>query len=222
MDDIVYEPIIIIKNGKEIPIKTKQDYYAHRDVIVDGLRDQVLNMYTDIKSKYILSETEEFNLKNDSELVPEISFNTNINPDLILKKSSNNGFPEISINTSIWPKYNGFKTEMYRMATLANEFGDLDNFLNIMSMPEYANLLIFAATDSFLTDYIIQAERKVLFDRIKTMDDEQRKLHVEVADLLDQLRMQSRLPRKQQTGIDLAKFIELHKHGLEGTVYPCW
>jgi len=222
MDNMVYKPIIIIRNGKEIPIKTKQDYYAHRDVIVDDLIDTVVDMYMDIKSNYILPDTKDIKLKNDSELVPEISFVTNINPDMIIRKTTNNGFPDFSVNTSIWPEYDGFRIEMHNMAKLANEFGDLDNFLNIMSMPEYANLLIFAAFDHYLTDYIVQAERKVLLERIRSLDDEQRRLHIEVADLLDQLRMQSRLPRNQQTGIDIEKFTELHKHGLIGTVYPCW
>ncbi|MGC9123282.1 MAG: hypothetical protein ACP5IB_04315, partial [Thermoplasmata archaeon] len=101
-------------------------------------------------------------------------------------------------------------------------FDDLDNYFSIMSMPEYLNLLIFAATDSNLTDYIIKAQRKVMNERIKTMDEKQRKLHIEVADLLDELRMQSRLPQDQQKGVDLSKYPTLGSEGLRGILYPCW
>jgi hypothetical protein len=222
MDNNVFEPIAIIKNGKKYVIQTFEDYRAYKDVIVDGLQHVVRDMYNYIKSNYILPDSVNLTIKTNDRFFQEKNktLYTNIKPELFVHNI--NVDTEVYIDTNMFPKYNAFRTEMYRIASMANEFDDLDNYFSIMSMPEYLNLLIFAATDSYLTDYIIKAQRKVMNERIKTMDDEQRKLHIEVADLLDALRMQSRLPMDQQKGVDLNKYPTLSSKGLRGILYPCW
>jgi hypothetical protein len=91
-----------------------------------------------------------------------------------------------------------------------------------LKMPEYVNLLIIAAADDMLTDAIIRAEKKLMDREITNLDSEQQSLYREVFQLLEELRMQSKLPRNMQTGVDLSKFPTLRSKGLEGTVYPCW
>jgi hypothetical protein len=73
-----------------------------------------------------------------------------------------------------------------------------------------------------LTDAIIRAEKKLMDREITNLDSEQQSLYREVFQLLEELRMQSKLPRNKQTGVDLGKFPTLRSKGLEGTVYPCW
>jgi hypothetical protein len=222
MDNNVYAQIELVKNGKTVPIKTFEDYRAYKDIIVDGLQNVVREMYNDIKMKYILPESVNLTIKTNDRFFQQKNktLYTNIKPELYVHNI--NVDTEVYIDTNMWQKYNAFRTEMYRTASMANEFDDLDNYFGIMSMPEYLNLLIFAATDSYLTDYIIKAQRKVMNERIKTMDEKQRKLHIEVADLLDQLRMQSRLPLNQQKGVELNKYPTLSSEGLRGILYPCW
>jgi hypothetical protein len=222
MDNTVFEPIEIVKNGKIVAITTFEDYRAYKNIIVEGLQTEVRDMYNDIKAKFILPDSVNLTIKTNDRFFQEKNktLYTNIKPDLYVHNI--NVDTEVYIDTNMWTKYNAFKNEMYRTASMANEFDDLDNYFGIMSMPEYLNLLIFAATDSYLTDYIIKAQRKVMNERIKMMDEKQRKLHIEVADLLDELRMQSRLPQDQQKGVDLNKYPTLSNEGLRGILYPCW
>ena len=208
--------IAVIEGGQRKVINTKIDYYKYRSVIIDGLVSVIRKVYQDIRDHFVLPNTKKVEITTDSPDVPTIELDTNIEPALLVSGN------EIKVNENLYKKYPNFKDVMLQTTRIATDFDDIDNYLLFLKMPEYTNLFIIAAADDMLTDAILRAEKKVFESEIKKMDQEQQNLHREVLQLLEELRMQSKLPRSQQTGVDLNKFPTLRSKGIEGIVYPCW
>ncbi len=208
--------IAIIEGGQRKVINTKLDYNKYRSVIIDGITSDIRKAYQYIKEHFILPDQKEVEIRTDSPEVPTIKLETNIEPALLVSGD------EIKINENLFKKYPNFRNIMFASTRIITDFDDYDNYMMFLKMPEYVNLLIIAAADDMLTDAIIRAEKKLMDREITNLDSEQQSLYREVFQLLEELRMQSKLPRNMQTGVDLSKFPTLRSKGLEGTVYPCW
>jgi hypothetical protein len=208
--------IVVIEGGQKKIINTKSDYNKYLSIIIDGMTTDIRNAYQYIKEHFILPNEKRIEIETDSPDVPTIELETNIEPALLVSEN------EIKINENLFKKYPNFKDIIFTSTRIINDFDDYDNYFMFLKMPEYVNLLIIAAADDMLTDAIIRAEKKLMEYVIMNMDTEQQNLYREVFQLLEELRIQSKLPRDKQKGVNLNKFPTLSSKGLEGTVYPCW
>jgi len=208
---------LIDPDGKVIEIKDKEKYYEYRDVIIEGLKQSIYDMYQHIKEHFVLPEKTTFEFKPFKNSKVSIKVETDLKPALLFSGS------EIQVNPELYKRYPRFKEIMAQTATVATKFKDYDNFYNFLQMPEYYTLFLLVATDNEITDKIIEAEIETTDYYAKTsLTPEQQEERRDAIKLLKDLREASMTPPDKRKKIFAEDYPSIKRKGITGEILPCW
>ncbi|MVT14677.1 MAG: hypothetical protein GPW19_04110 [Euryarchaeota archaeon] len=211
---------LIYPDGKVFKILNKRDYYAYRNVIVDGLKQSIYDIYQDIKEHHVLSEKIRFKFKPFKNTDISIMVETDLNPELLFIGN------EIQVNTKLYERYPRLQEIIAQTTTVATKFKDYDNYYNFLQMPEYYTLFLLAGTDNELTDKIIKAQLETTDYYAKTsLTPQQLAERRDAIKLLLDLRAESMKPpnlRRNLRAEDYLSIRTIRKKGITGEILPCW
>jgi len=214
IDDTI---ILIEPDGRRIPVTTRDEYYENRDIIIDGLRRSIINMYNDIKEHFVLPQKREFQFKPFKNTNISIKVETDLEPALLFSGS------EIQVNQNLYKKYPRFREIMAQTAAVATKFKDYNNYYGFLQMPEYYTLFLLAAADNELTDRIIAAEIETTDYYAKTqLTPEQQEERRDAIKLLMDLRAESMKPPNLRRNLRAEDYPSIRKKGITGEILPCW
>ena len=214
IDDTI---ILIEPDGRRIPVTTRDEYYENRDIIIDGLRRSIINMYNDIKEHFVLPQKREFQFKPFKNTNISIKVETDLEPALLFSGS------EIQVNQNLYKKYPRFREIMAQTAAVATKFKDYNNYYGFLQMPEYYTLFLLAAADNELTDRIIAAEIETTDSYAKTqLTPEQQEERRDAIKLLMDLRAESMKPPNLRRNLRAEDYPSIRKKGITGEILPCW
>ena len=214
IDDTI---ILIEPDGKRTPVTTRDEYYADRDIIIDGLRQSIIRMYNDIKDHFVLPQKTEFEFKPFKSTNVSIKVETDLQPALLFSDS------EIQVNQNLYKKYPRFREIMAQTAAVATKFKDYANYYGFLQMPEYYTLFLLAAADNELTDKIIAAEIETTDSYAKTsLTPEQQEERQDAIKLLMDLRAESMKPPNLRRNLRAEDYPSIRKKGITGEILPCW
>jgi hypothetical protein len=190
IDDTI---ILIEPDGREIPVTTRDEYYANRDIIIDGLRRSIINMYNDIKEHFALPQKKEFEFKPFKNTNVSLKVETDLEPELLFSGN------EIQVNQNLYKKYPRFKEIMAQTATIATKFKDNE-----------------------LTDRIIAAEIETTDYFAKTsLTPEQQEERRDGIKLLMDLRAESMKPPNLRRNLRAEDYPTIWNKGITGEILPC-
>jgi len=214
IDDTI---ILIEPDGKRIPVTTRDEYYENRDIIIDGLRRSIINMYNDIKDHFVLPQKKEFQFRPFKDTSISIKVETDLEPALLFSGS------EIQVNQNLYKKYPRFREIMAQTAAVATKFKDYNNYYGFLQMPEYYTLFLLVAADNELTDRIIAAEIETTDYYAKTqLTPEQQEERRDAIKLLMDLRAESMKPPNLRRNLRAEDYPSIRKKGITGEILPCW
>lgn len=208
---------LIEPDGTRISVTTRDEYYAKRDIIIDGMRESIINMYNDIKEHFVLPQKKEFEFRPFKSTNVSIKVETDLEPALLFSGN------EIQVNQNLYKKYPRFRDIMAQTATVATKFKDYANYYGFLQMPEYYTLFLLAAADNELTDKIIAAEIETTDSYAKTsLTPEQQEERHDAIKLLMDLRAESMKPPNLRRNLRAEDYPSIRKKGITGEILPCW
>ena len=213
IDDTI---ILIEPNKREIPVTTRDEYYANRDIIIDGLRRSIINMYNDIKEHFALPQKKEFEFKPFKNTNVSLKVETDLEPELLFSGN------EIQVNQNLYKKYPRFKEIMAQTAAVTTKFKDYNNYYSFLQMTEYYTLFLLAAADNELTDRIIAAEIETTDYFAKTsLTPEQQEERCDGIKLLMDLRAELMKPPNLRRNLRAEDYPTIWNKGITGEILPC-
>jgi hypothetical protein len=215
---LINDTIILIEpDGKRIPVTTRDEYHANRDIIVDGLRQSIVRMYNDIRDHFVLPEKTEFNFKPFKNTNVSIKVETDLQPALLFSGN------EIQVNQNLYKKYLRFREIMAQTAAVATKFKDYENYYGFLQIPEYYTLFLLAIADNELTEKIIAAEIETKDAYPKTsLTPEQQEERRDAIKLLMDLRAESMKTANLPRNFRAEDYPTIRKKGITGEILPCW
>jgi hypothetical protein len=213
IDDIIK---LVALDGKIIPVTTRDEYYAKRDIIIDGLHQLIIRIYNDIKDHFVLPQKKEFEFRPFKNTNVSIKVEKDLQPALLF----NDG--EIQVNQNLYVRYPGFRERMAQTATVATKFKEYDNYYGFLQMPEYYTLFLLAAADNELTDKIIAAEIETKDAYLKApLTPEQQEERRDAIKLLMDLRAESMKPANLPRNLRAEDYPTIRNNGITGEILPC-
>jgi len=208
---------LIEPDGTKKLVTNRDEYYAKRDIIIDGMRRSIISMYNDIKEHFVLPQKKEFEFKPFKSTDVSIKVETDLEPALLFSGN------EIQVNQNLYKKYPRFRDIMAQTATVATKFKDYANYYGFLQMPEYYTLFLLAAADNELTDKIIAAEIETTDSYAKTsLTPEQQEERQDAIKLLMDLRAESMKPPNLRRNLRAEDYPTIRKKGITGEILPCW
>jgi hypothetical protein len=214
IDDVIK---LVAPDGTIKPVTTRDEYYANRDIIIEGMRGVIVKIYNDIKEHFVLPQKKEFEFKPFKSTNVSIKVETDLEPALLFSGN------EIQVNQNLYKKYPKFRDIMAQTAAVATKFKDYDNYYSFLQMPEYYTLFLLAAADNELTDRIIAAEIETTDYYAKTqLTPEQQEERRDAIKLLMDLRAESMKPPNLRRNLRAEDYPSIRKKGITGEILPCW
>jgi hypothetical protein len=208
---------LVEPDGTIKPVTTRDEYYAKRDIIIDGMRRSIINIYNDIKDHFVLPQKTEFEFKPFKNTNVSIKVETDLQPALLFSDN------EIQVNQNLYKKYPRFREIMAQTATVATKFQDYNNYYGFLQMPEYYTLFLLVAADNELTDRIIAAEIETTdYYAMTQLTPEQQEERRDAIKLLMDLRAESIKPPNLRRNLRAEDYPSIRKKEITVEILLCW
>jgi hypothetical protein len=214
---LINDTIELIEPDETIkPVTTRDEYYAKREIIIEGMRRSIISMYNDIKEHFVLLQKMTFEFRPFKNTNVSIKVEIDLQPALLF----NDGI--IQVNQNLYARYPPLRKRMAQTAAIATKFKDYDNYHYFFQMPEYYTLFLLAAANNKLTDKIAAMIETTDYYAKISLTPELQEERQDAIKLLMDLRAESMKPPNLRRNLRAEDYPSIRNKKITGEILSCW